>query len=682
MADTALASEFLTELYGDVVDATIEIRQVPAGVRNQVVPAHPELPTLGDDQQVYFSAVPRTLAKREPTPRTDVVWADIEHPLASADGATGTLGVRSGKGVHLYWKLERDVPTDQAVNLVTLATLAYDGDFEVCEPARVMRLPGSHNHKYSPPVYCDILWNTHARWDPDRLAESLLARALLPAWKEYEHHKIALAIGGLLTKAKWSRDRAQRVVRTVCNAGGSGDTADKLLAIDSTYNQVTQGNAVSWSPLPEAFGKRWKYVRSALGLADDKKQSDDPLLLAEMFVEGGDWAWAQGREAKYELDRWESVDTPEVLLVHIAKYLQEVSPNAKSGDVRTTASYARGLIRTAPLPECPRSLLPLREDAVDLRTRRVVATTQSEGIMYRLPITFDGEAAAPRWEDFVAETVGEELVGFLQEWFGYLLVPGNPHERMLCLSGQSGTGKSTILRVVQGLLGEYAVPLSLSESNSTTMSYTLAGLSGAKVGICAELSHRMLQADALKSLVSGDLLQARHPYGRPFSFSYEGKILWAANELPPATQSEGLARRLHIIPCERVPKTPDIGLAAKLNAELPGILNWALDGWDRLKERANWKAPSEVQAEVDSYLDALDLFAAFANDELDDDPEGELRAVDIYSRFRQWCLTRGHQFIIPLGPRMYTMMRRHGLVKVRKREGNRWIGATLKPQEF
>jgi phage/plasmid-associated DNA primase len=75
------------------------------------------------------------------------IWAAIDRLEAPP-----SLVVRSGGGLHLYWLFREPVDAQQARERLETALRALAevvaGDTAVCEIARLMRLPGSHNSKY------------------------------------------------------------------------------------------------------------------------------------------------------------------------------------------------------------------------------------------------------------------------------------------------------------------------------------------------------------------------------------------------------------------------------------------------------------------------------------------------------------------------------------------------------
>jgi hypothetical protein len=79
-----------------------------------------------------------------------MVWCDTDGSVDNPDvSITPTAAIHSGRvnGYHLYWLLNRDVTAEKAVQLSVLATLAYKGDYNVCNT----RFTGIHQ------CYIDLL---------------------------------------------------------------------------------------------------------------------------------------------------------------------------------------------------------------------------------------------------------------------------------------------------------------------------------------------------------------------------------------------------------------------------------------------------------------------------------------------------------------------------------------------
>lgn len=99
-----------------------------------------------------------------------------------------SIFVNSGRGVHVYWCLDRDLPVDQwkPVSLALKAKceeLGFKADpTSTADPARVLRAPGSLNRKGDVPIPCNVITDTGNTYDVDDLAKQLqVAPSLLGA---------------------------------------------------------------------------------------------------------------------------------------------------------------------------------------------------------------------------------------------------------------------------------------------------------------------------------------------------------------------------------------------------------------------------------------------------------------------------------------------------------------------
>ena len=88
-------------------------------------------------------------------------------------------------------------------------------------------------------------------------------------------------------------------------------------------------------------------------------------------------------------------------------------------------------------------------------------------------------------------------------------------------------------------------------------------------------------------MTGGDVLKGRPLNGSWLEFSIIGKIFLATNSLPQINNADhGIWRRIQAIPFNRTfsAEQQDKELGIKLAAELPGILNWAIQcclGWQQ-----------------------------------------------------------------------------------------------------
>jgi hypothetical protein len=84
----------------------------------------------------------------------------------------------SGNGLHCYWHFREALPaTPESVasveTMLRQLCTHLGGDPQVCEIARLMRLPGTHNTKENAWTEVKVIYETEARYDPDELKEWL-----------------------------------------------------------------------------------------------------------------------------------------------------------------------------------------------------------------------------------------------------------------------------------------------------------------------------------------------------------------------------------------------------------------------------------------------------------------------------------------------------------------------------
>jgi putative DNA primase/helicase len=264
-------------------------------------------------------------------------------------------------------------------------------------------------------------------------------------------------------------------------------------------------------------------------------------------------------------------------------------------------------------------------------------------------INFDPEAKAPLWETFLDEIMlGDvELIGFLRRAVGYALTGDVSEQVWLFLHGKGSNGKSTFLRVILRLLGEYgmqAAPELLLAKKGEAHPTEIADLAGKRLAVCTEIEQgRALAEVQVKQLTGGDRVKARFMRQDFFEFEPTHKIFLAANHRPIIRGTDyAIWRRIHLVPFNATFKEDqqDKGLLSKLLAELPGILAWAVRGCSEW-QIAGLQPPAAVVAATRSYREDQDVFADFLADRCVLGPERSCSAESLYQAFVGWCQATG-----------------------------------------
>lgn len=235
---------------------------------------------------------------------------------------------------------------------------------------------------------------------------------------------------------------------------------------------------------------------------------------------------------------------------------------------------------------------------------------------------YDPAARAPLFEKFLGEIFPDpELRRFVQRAAGYSATGDVSEEAFFLCWGRGRNGKGTFLRTIQKAIGSYAatipVELLLRQANVKTgneASPQFAVLTGVRLALTTEPPPgAMFDEGVLRTLTGRDRFPIRDNYGQPFYLDPQFKIWIACNDKPSVrSASEAFWRRVRLIPfTANIPEeATDPRLEEKLRAELPGVLNWLIEG-ARMWARDGLAPPEAVRAANESYRDEMDPLNRF-----------------------------------------------------------------------
>jgi putative DNA primase/helicase len=290
-------------------------------------------------------------------------------------------------------------------------------------------------------------------------------------------------------------------------------------------------------------------------------------------------------------------------------------------------------------------LLNVANGTVDLRTGTFREARREDLLTRHAPVVYDCAATCPRWEAFLRRIMRDnlELMAFLKRAVGYTLTGDTREQVLFILYGTGANGKSTFLEVLRALLGDYA-----RQSDFTTflvrrsegVRNDVARLAGARFVTAVEGdSGQRLDEALVKQLTGGDRVTARFFYKEFFEFVPECKLFLATNHKPEIRGTDHATwRRLRLIPCEvTIPAAEqDRTLVAALQAELPGILNWAIQGcldW----QREGLGEAEAIQQATAAYRADMDILADFLEACCVPDPDAFVLSRELYQVYEAWC---------------------------------------------
>lgn len=297
----------------------------------------------------------------------------------------------------------------------------------------------------------------------------------------------------------------------------------------------------------------------------------------------------------------------------------------------------------------PTKLLPVANGVLNLDDGTLEPQRPDLFVTSALPVAIKTNAQAPTaWLGFLADLWPDdpEAIAALQEIFGYSLTTDTDQQKIFLLVGPRRSGKGTVARVLAGLLGRDNV------ANPTfaglASQFGLAALIDRRLAIIsdARLSGRSDQAALAERLlsVSGEDGQTiDRKFRDPWNGRLQTRFVILTNELPRISDSSGaLASRFVLLTLTRsFLGQEDHGLTDRLLTELPGIMNWSLEGLRRLRERGYFVQP---QSPADAIIELEDLaspIGAFIRDCCIVQAGVEVPVDDMFSAWKVWSDDQG-----------------------------------------
>lgn len=288
----------------------------------------------------------------------------------------------------------------------------------------------------------------------------------------------------------------------------------------------------------------------------------------------------------------------------------------------TKRNEAMGFLKDQAAPvfsEVNAPLIPCLSGVLDLTDPDNI-TEQGHSPLYgftaQVPWHYNAAATCPAIERFLTEACGgdRESVQFVYEAIGYTILPYQFLRKAFMLTGPSGTGKSTVLFLLEQLLGQgncSFVPLqALGEDRFAT-----SDLFGKLANIGGDLDATEIKnTGTFKSLTGDDWVRADVKYGRPIRFRSGATCWFAANEIPPSRDhSDAWRGRWIILPFKFQPAKLDFMLKNKLatQGEMQGLFRHAVEGAAAVLTRGALKIPEAVSQAHKEFSDRSDQIQSF-----------------------------------------------------------------------
>lgn len=579
--------------------------------------------------------------------------------------------------------------------------------------------PGSIHPSGEPIVWCDWPADGPAVVAEEELVSSFYRLAmgaallrLLPSIRDARcTHDFVMALSGALRRSGWPKEATLHLID-----GSIGTAAmHRAAAVRDTYNRKSHDPKTGWPTVEQLIGPLdakllqrlaedpiHGYIRPTSSIAvqdvsghltNDDGNAD---LLLEKF--GANLRYADGIGwLRWVGSHWHPSDGPWPEASFCARELHDQGQAmggptgqalAQWGRMSGNASRMRAAIEVASHRPAVRVepgeldadpwLLNVQNGTIDLRTGELRDHNRDDLITKICPIPYDPRTPAPRFEQFLIETMdGDvELVAYMLRFLGYALT-GKSTEHVFGLwHGPKGrNGKSVLLHLLQYVLGGYATTIApdlLLQTAGNQHPTGLMDLRGCRLAVTNEAPEgRRWNESLVKQLTGGDKIKARAMRQDFVEFDPTHTIIMATNARPLVReQGPAFWARVSMIPwVVSFRGREDRDLPRKLEAEAVGVLRYLVAGC--LAWQAQGLAPpSAVVRAGEDYRESQDTIGVFISDCLEPSPKDAVSKKHVYNRFRAWAEDNGEPYI-PSATAFYRQLDERGKFHQTKSGGER-----------
>jgi len=260
---------------------------------------------------------------------------------------------------------------------------------------------------------------------------------------------------------------------------------------------------------------------------------------------------------------------------------------------------------------------------------------------------YDDSASCPTWITFLNSVWEDdhESIETLQEMFGYILSGDTRQQKFFNIIGPRRSGKGTINKVLVSLLGQHnTVAPELGElCDSFGLQPWLGKLLASFTDARAPERNRNAVVSQLLRIVGGDTITVNRKNKESWNGYLPTRIVIYSNEVLQLTEnSNALTGRMIVLKMTKsFYNKEDTELARKLENELSGIFNWAMEGLRRRLTRGGYFTQPKSGA---SYLDLMtelgNPIGLFVEDALEFDPTASVSKDDVFACYSRWAIKK------------------------------------------
>lgn len=605
----------------------------------------PALPNDINGQDVYFGVHPSKIQKSayERAKEIDIqvvnaLYADMDDKSVGSHeeliqhinniNPPPSAIIDTGGGYHCYWLLQDSITPQYAKELQRRWQVYVGGDPGAKDLVRVLRMPGTINHKYDAPQDVKIVQVDTSVVYTHKKLETLLPKSSVnnedsDSIHEGERNVSLTSVAGRLRAKGWDVTKIlTELIRINKERVRPQLPMTELKGIAKSVCKYAPNQAQYF------YGSTFKHT----WLGDAMKRRRPFYNMTHHYGAGHLYSYSDGT---FKRDGTEVVEQMAAAMLQDS-YLDDRRKKAEEWIRATT--YVKPHLHANDHP----GLINVANGMLNWRTGELLPHDPKYLSTIQIPVEYIPSAKCPSIDSFLMDVIPADCVGLALEWLGYALLPITEYPKAVMCLGRSCNGKSTFLDMISTFLGEdnvTNVPLQQLDEHK----YKRAMLQNKLANIFADLDQRSLKYSSyFKMIVAGDVIDAERKNQHPFNFRPFCKLIFSANKMPPSyDKSPAFYRRWIILPFpntfEGANANPKMIDTITTPGELSGLLNRAVEGLRALTARGGFPTPDTIVEEMKRYKATSDGMAAFLSNQCRDARPGEwVGKQALYDAYGYW----------------------------------------------
>jgi len=290
--------------------------------------------------------------------------------------------------------------------------------------------------------------------------------------------------------------------------------------------------------------------------------------------------------------------------------------------------------------------LAVENGLLDITTFQLKEFSPSHPIRSKLSVKFDPKAKCDLFlGSFLAHVLSLEDIDLVQRYLSQLLEGHNASQTILLMNGESGWGKSSLIKILGSIFGwdQFGIIRDQAFKSDSELTH----YQGKRLLIHPDMPTDFLNrpdASLFKQLVGGDPMWAEGASGEMITIEGNFPVVFACNGKPLIKIDSDQAawmRRLLVVPFKAAEHDQHWGKMVDLivKNEASGILNWLLDGRHKLKKASfQMTRTAEQKQRTEALLMAAESPKAFVRNCLKREAGSEIEGAELYSHYQKWCV--------------------------------------------